>query len=109
MHEVVACHREAIAELCRRYGVERLDAFGSATGAEFDPERSDVDFIVRFEFPRAPGISDRYLDLAEALERLLQRPVDLLTDRKFSNPYFARAIAASRETVYERPRQEATG
>jgi len=40
--------QRAIAEVCRRFGVERLDVFGSAAQGRFDPQRSDFDFIVRF-------------------------------------------------------------
>ena len=38
---------EPIAELCRRYGVERLDVFGSVLRDDFRPD-SDVDFLVVF-------------------------------------------------------------
>ena len=49
MHPLVSERREAVAELCRRHGVRRLDAFGSAVRAgNFDPSRSDVDFLVEF-------------------------------------------------------------
>jgi len=37
---------EPIADLCARYGVERLEIFGSALRDDFGPE-SDVDFLVR--------------------------------------------------------------
>jgi Nucleotidyltransferase domain len=41
--------RDALAALCRRYGVARLEVFGSAArDAEFDASRSDVDFLVTF-------------------------------------------------------------
>jgi predicted nucleotidyltransferase len=32
-----------VRALCRRYGVRRLELFGSATTGAFDPQRSDVD------------------------------------------------------------------
>jgi uncharacterized protein len=35
--------------LCRRFHVRRLDVFGSAARGDFDPEHSDVDFIVEFD------------------------------------------------------------
>jgi len=50
MHPVVARHREAIAEVCRRHRVHRLEVFGSgARGLDFDPQRSDVDLLVEFD------------------------------------------------------------
>jgi predicted nucleotidyltransferase len=49
MHAEILRHRDMLAALCRRHGVARLDVFGSAArGADFDPERSDVDLLVEF-------------------------------------------------------------
>jgi uncharacterized protein len=81
--------------------VLKLDLFGSAAAGAFDPQHSDFDFIVRFANPDAPGVARRFFGLAEDLERLLGRPVDLLTDQPFHNPYFAQAVAETRQTVYE--------
>jgi hypothetical protein len=57
--------------------VRRLDVFGSATRGDFDPARSDADFLVEFS-PEAGGAVGTYSDMKEALERLLGRPVDLV-------------------------------
>jgi hypothetical protein len=46
------------------------------------------------------GYADRYLALAEALERLFNRPVDLLTERSLRNPILKTAIAADRFIIY---------
>jgi len=35
--------------LCRRYGVRKLELFGSATDGAFDPRTSDLDFLVDFD------------------------------------------------------------
>jgi predicted nucleotidyltransferase len=40
---------EAVAVLCRRFGVRRLELFGSAVKGTFDPGTSDLDFLVEFE------------------------------------------------------------
>lgn len=51
MRPEIEQHRAAIAELCRRYRVRRLEVFGSAArGDDFDPARSDFDFLAEFEF-----------------------------------------------------------
>jgi uncharacterized protein len=39
--------------------------------------------------------------LADELERLLQRRVDLVTERSVRNPYFRQVIEATRQPVYE--------
>jgi hypothetical protein len=91
--------------LCRTYGVERLELFGSATSEAFDVATSDLDFIVQFA-DTSPGYADRYLDFAEALEELFGRDVDLVTERSISNPYFRKSVDATREVVYDRRREE---
>ena len=105
---LVEARKREIAELCRRYGVERIDLFGSAVSGRFDPSVSDLDFVVHFA-DRQPtgGYAERYLDLADSLERLFQRRVDLVTEQSIRNPYFRREIEATREILYEQPRQEA--
>ncbi len=100
MIALIEAERAQIAELCRRYRVRRLDAFGSATGDGFDPRASDLDFLVEF-FALAPGQrADAYFGLLEALEELFQRPVDLVMTRAITNPYFRQAVERTREVVY---------
>ena len=77
MHADIAEKREALAALCR-YGVARLEVFGSAArGGDFDPGRSDFDFLVEFE-PRSDLPLEQFLGFAESLEQQLGRPVDLI-------------------------------
>lgn len=92
-----------LAELCQKFRVERLDLFGSAAGGDFKPETSDLDFLVRFADRQPTGdYADRFLDLADAMERLFQRPVDLVTEQSVRNPYFRRVMETSRQPIYER-------
>lgn len=94
-------HRDAIVRLCRAYGVERLEVFGSAADGRFDPARSDFDFIVRFA-PRGPESPPlRYVGFLDAMESLLGRHVDLLSDPPIENPYLRRAVEASRRPFYD--------
>jgi len=46
MNSLLENHKEAIAELCRKYSVQRLFAFGSAIRDDFRPGESDVDLLV---------------------------------------------------------------
>lgn len=99
MIPLVADNRATIAELCRHFGIRRLDVFGSAATGAFDPETSDIDFLVDVgEYE--PGVAKRYFRFAEALEELLGRDVDLVTEAQVTNPYFRKSIDAARETVY---------
>ena len=63
----IASHREDLWELCRRFHVRRLDLFGSAAGNDYDPVRSDLDFLVEFD-PEALSF-DIYFDLRRRLRR----------------------------------------
>ena len=89
-----------LAHLCREHHVRRLEVFGSAARADFDPASSDLDFLVEFE-PLAPiDYAQAYFSLKEALEALFGRPVDLITPASLENPYFRASLAASSERVY---------
>ncbi len=98
--------REQLARLCEKFGVERLELFGSATGKSFQVDRSDLDFLVVFKRDAQGLIVDRFLGLAEALEQLFGCPVDLLTERMVRNPYFRQSVNATRELVYAHREQE---
>ena len=101
MNGLTEQHRNAIRALCQEYGVRRLDLFGSAATGAFDPATSDLDFVATFADTRSPGYADRYLGFAEALETLFGRPVDVITERSIRNPYFRRAVEASRQPLYD--------
>lgn len=102
MHTLIQKHREAIAALCRRYGVRRLEVFGSAArGADFDYDRSDVDFLLEIDQEREPTFSMRdYLDFRDALSELLGRPVDFVFAESIRNPYIRAEIDRHREVVH---------
>ena len=101
MNALIEKHHDALADLCRQHGVARLRLFGSAATERFDPDASDLDFVVAFA-DRSPGYADRYLDFAEALEQLFGRDVDLVTEHSVQNPYFRRSVASTQQLVYER-------
>ncbi len=104
MHSEIADRREAIAELCRRFGVARLEVFGSAArGEDFDPAQSDADFLVTFDRHDDTGWMGQYFDFQAALEALLGRPVDLIERRAIEtsrNYIRRRAILAEAQPVY---------
>ncbi len=94
-------HRDEIIALCEEYGVERLYLFGSAVSRSFEPERSDVDFLVIYpdDYDYGP-FGSRYLELQDRLHRLLDHPVDLVMGRNLRNPVFIESIHASQELIY---------
>lgn len=99
MGSVLDQHLADIPALCRRYGIRRLELFGSALTTAFDPERSDLDFLVEFDND-STHLFDRYFGLKAGLEALYGRSIDLVTSGAFRNPYFLEAVNKSRQLVY---------
>lgn len=69
---------EALARVCRRYGVARLELFGSMARGTHRPD-SDVDLL----YTLLPGVHLGWevTDLATELENIIGRPVDLVSRR----------------------------
>ena len=100
MNPVIEQNRAQLTQECLRFGVQRLELFGSAAREDFDAAKSDFDFIVSFA-DRTPGTyADRYLDFTTAVEKLLGRRVDMLTEKSIRNPVFRREVDAVRQVVY---------
>jgi len=100
MHPAIAQHRSGISAICQRYRISRLEVFGSAARADdFDPERSDADFLVEFAPDVRPGL-DTFFGAKAALESLLGRGVDLVESDAVRNPFVLASINRSREAIY---------
>jgi uncharacterized protein len=101
MHAEIADKRDALIALCERYDVARLEVFGSAArGVDFDPAVSDADFLVEFKPKSALAPLAQFFGLANALEELLGRPVDLVEPSAIKNPFVRAGINRSREVLY---------
>jgi predicted nucleotidyltransferase len=98
--QLIQQYREQIQELCQRHGVIRLELFGSAARGDFDPQKSDLDFLVEFKDLGWKGSFKRFMGLKLELERLLGHPVDLVEPKAISNPYFAQVVNQHRALVY---------
>ena len=99
MNAILKQHHDAIDDICRLYGVSRLDVFGSATRQDFDPATSDFDFVIDFsDYGR--GVARRFVEFADALEVLLGRKVDLVFEERMK-PRFREAVDETREVVFE--------
>lgn len=88
-----------IRQLFSKYGAVRAYLFGSAATNRMN-SNSDVDFL--FSFPKDMDFvlySDNYFALAEALEDLLERKVDLVAEKTLQNPYLIDSIEESKVQV----------
>jgi hypothetical protein len=101
MHRLIENHRDAIADVCRRYNVRRLEVFGSAArGEDFDEGTSDADFLVEFHRPGNRQPLEEFFGLQAELSQLFHRPVDLVEEGAVRNPFIRDAINRTREVVY---------
>jgi uncharacterized protein len=91
----------ALAGLCRRLKVKQLYLFGSAARGAFRPDSSDLDFLVVLDESSPAEYTSSYFALAQGLEGLFGRRVDLVTERSVRNPYFRKVLEHTRELVYE--------
>jgi predicted nucleotidyltransferase len=91
---------EALAALCRCHHVRRLAAFGSILREDFNPERSDADFLVDFEPAPAAERMKNYFALHEALVNLLGRPVDLIENGAIRNPFILEKVKDEQQVLY---------
>jgi len=100
MNRIIEQNLNAIIRLCTHQKVRRLAVFGSATDDRFDPERSDLDLLVEFEKMPPSEHADQYFGLAEDLERLFGRPVDLVEAGPIRNPYFRKSLEDTQVEIY---------
>ena len=68
--------RDHKTELKKRFHVESLSIFGSVRRGTEGPD-SDLDILVRYH--KTPGMF-QFLDLKQYLEKLVNKPVDLVTE-----------------------------
>jgi predicted nucleotidyltransferase len=99
MHSIITNNADKIREACDRHHVQSLFAFGSVCTDKFN-DASDIDFLVAFKPLNPADYADNYFQIAELLERILLRPVDLITDKSLKNPYFIRSINQTKTLIY---------
>lgn len=94
---------QGVAELCRRWGIVKMELFGSVLRRDFDAKRSDVDVMVTFAEGRLPGW-EFFADLPEELSAIFGRKVDVLTRRSVeqsANDLRRREILDHSTVIYE--------
>jgi predicted nucleotidyltransferase len=100
LHPLVENNLQAIEPLCRRYTVRKLRLFGSAATGLFEPQRSDLDFLVEFGKPEGMDKFEQYFGLQQELVNLFGRDVDLVDWNAAKNPYFRAEAESEAKIVY---------
>src|SRR5258706_555908 len=84
--------RQAIAGLCGRFGVARLEVFGSSIRDDFKPGQSDLDLLVEFQPMESYARVDAYFGLLDELRSLLNQDIDLVMTGAVKNRYLSLEI-----------------
>ncbi len=87
---------ERLRELCERYGVARLEVFGSVSRGEATAE-SDIDLL--YELKQDARLGFRFFDFEDELRQLFGRPVDLVA-RSSVNKYIREQVLRDAQPLY---------
>ena len=91
---------DKILPVLKPYKIKRLAIFGSVARGEYTPD-SDIDILVSLRPPgERPVIGLKWFELAERLSRILERPVDLVTEDGLS-PYIRPYVEREMIILYE--------
>ncbi len=97
---LTAINIDKLRKLCKSHNVKKLYVFGSVLDESFN-SNSDIDFVVSFRNVPLENYADNYFDLKFALEKIFDRPVDLLEEQAIKNPVFRQTIDRTKTLVYE--------
>lgn len=98
---IIKTHFDELTELCERFRVDKLFAFGSVVTNRFDPQASDLDLIVELEAMPPVEKGEMLIGLWDALEKLFGLKVDLLTDQPIKNPYLRQEVEKTKRLIYD--------
>jgi len=92
---------EAITGLCEKHKVKELYLFGSVLTERFT-DSSDVDVLIQFGEVDLMEYFDNFMDFKDELEKLLNRPVDIVENQAIRNPIFRRIVDRDKKLIYGR-------
>jgi len=98
---IIDTHIRQLTRLCKTHQVEQLYVFGSVLTDHFS-NVSDIDFLVQFGHVNLSNYFDNYMSFKEGLEKLLDRPIDLVENQAIRNPIFRMTVDRDKKLIYER-------
>lgn len=101
--KLIQTHLLKNIELCKLHKVLNLSVFGSILTDRFNDD-SDVDFLVKFDTTNHEqwDYVSNYFDLQSALEKLLDRKVDLVVEKGLKIKYFIENVNRTKQLIYAR-------
>ena len=102
MNILILNNRDKIVDICVKRNIILLTLFGSATGDQFNPAKSDIDFLVEFSEMKPGDHAKQFFGFIEDLEKLLHIPVDVIEPSAIRNLFFRSSVQESKELIYAR-------
>ena len=99
--ELIDKNIDAIKVLCDKHNVKELYIFGSVLTNKFS-DTSDIDILIQFGKVELMDYFDNYMDFKEELEKLLNRPIDIVENQAIRNPIFRKIVDREKKLIYER-------
>jgi hypothetical protein len=99
MNRIISDNLNDLNEICKKHNVKVLFAFGSVCTKKFN-DSSDIDFLVSFQPLTPEDYADAYFSLADSLEKLFNRKVDLVTIKSLSNLYLIKTVEKTKTALY---------
>ena len=99
--KLIDSNKDRLYELCENHKVKELYLFGSVLSDNFK-DSSDIDMLIQFYQVDLMEYFDNYMDLKEKLEKLFNRPVDLVENQAIRNPVFRKVVDREKQLIYER-------
>ncbi len=97
---------EKITDACNKHHVKALYLFGSAVRSEDFTEKSDVDFLVEYNYKDETNDNNVFErvenaeSLKEKLEKIIARQVDLIQERNIRNKFLKYFINKEKKLIY---------
>ncbi len=100
LNNLLSTRMVEIVNVLKENKVKSAYAFGSICTDKFN-DTSDVDLLITFEENLDPiTYGQNYFKIIESTERILDRKVDLVTERSLKNPYFIKVLNQTKTLIY---------
>jgi predicted nucleotidyltransferase len=100
MNVIIQNYLQEIITACKEHHVDSISVFGSAAKGTMH-EESDVDFLVEFSNNLdVLDYAENYFSLLDRLEKILNKKVDLVSNKSLKNPILIQEILHSKVQLY---------
>jgi predicted nucleotidyltransferase len=106
MVTLIKSNMEKIADACKKHHVKALYLFGSAARSNDFTEKSDVDFLVEYNYKEETNDNNVFErvenaeSLKEKLEKIMTREVDLIQEKNIRNKFLKYFINKEKKLIY---------